>query len=335
MDYLHEILNTLSEDNQPAVLAQIVNVDGSSYRKEGAWMLLKQDGTKIGLVSGGCLENDLKYRASELFYTGRAEIVQYDLSSEDDLSWGVGAGCNGVVSVLLRDIDENFRISVVWMKEQLTKMEPILYVQSMTQFDQYVFFNKKIKSSGHIPFEINEKFIEKLHTTPPFSHFAESTMLKKEPFFLQIIWPKPNLYIIGAGEDVRPFAHLAADMGYSIHILDWREAYVSEKYFPFAQSLLLGEPVQLLNEISLSKLDSIVIMTHDFQRDRKVLQCVKELQLFYIGILGSKKRSERLMGGEIPSWLHSPVGLKIGAEGPKEIAISIIAELIQSRRRKL
>src|SRR5690606_20584238 len=119
-----------------------VNVDGSSYRKEGAWMIVKEDGTKIGLISGGCLENDLKHRASELFSTGRAEILQYDLSSEDDLGWGVGAGCNGVVSVLLRDIGEDFRRSLIWMKEQLTKMEPILYVQSLTHFDQYGFYNK-------------------------------------------------------------------------------------------------------------------------------------------------------------------------------------------------
>lgn len=335
MDYLHEILGALIEDNQPAALAQIVNVDGSSYRKEGAWMLLKQDGTKIGLISGGCLENDLKYRAYELFSTGRAEILHYDLSSEDDYGWGVGAGCNGVLSVLLRDIDVDFRHSLIWMNEQLINKEPILYVQSLKHFDQYGFYNNMYKSICTLSFEMDEIINKKLHTTPPFFDFAESLILNKEPFFIQVIWPKPNLYIIGAGEDVRPFAHLAADMGYSIHILDWREAYVSDKYFPFAHSLLIGEPDQLLNEIPLCRLDSVVIMTHDFGRDRKVMQYLKELQLFYIGILGSKNRTERLMGEEIPSWLHSPVGLKIGAEGPKEIAISIIAELIQSRRRKL
>ncbi|MBS4202005.1 XdhC family protein [Bacillus sp. FJAT-49732] len=336
MDYLHEILDILFiEHNQPTVLAQIVNVDGSSYRKEGAWMLLEEDGSKIGVISGGCLENDLKYRASELFSTGRVEIVRYDLSSEDDLGWGVGAGCNGVVSVLLRDIDDGFRHSLISLKEQLNKMEPVLYIQSLIHFEQYAFSTKTNYFFGHFPFEIPKVFIEKLHTTPLLSHYAELKSFKNEPFFLQIIWPKPNLYIIGAGEDVRPFAHLASNTGYSVHILDWREAYCTRNYYPFAQSLRIGEPDYLLKGIPLSNLDSVVIMTHDFQRDRKVLEHLKELQLFYIGILGSKKRTERLMGGKIPDWLHSPVGLKIGAEGPKEISISIMAELIQSRRRKL
>ncbi|MCJ8010106.1 XdhC family protein [Lederbergia wuyishanensis] len=334
--YLHEILDTLSQEHhQPSVLAQITNVEGSSYRKAGAWMLLKEDGSKIGLISGGCLENDLKHRASELFSTGRAEIVEYDLSSEDDLGWGSGAGCNGIVSVLLRDVDDRYRRFLKSIKEQLNKIEPVLFVQSLTNFDQYAFLNKTNETLGDISFEIPKEFIVLLQTTPRFCHYAKKDMTENEAFFLQLIWPKPNLYVVGAGEDVRPFAHLAADMGYSVHILDWREANCTSEFFPSAQSFFIGEPDQVVKEIPLSSLDSVIIMTHDFQRDRKILLHLKELQLFYVGILGSKKRTERLIGGEIPNWLHSPIGLSIGAEGPKEIAISIAAELIQSRRRKI
>ncbi|MCR2821589.1 XdhC family protein [Lederbergia panacisoli] len=325
MEYLHDILDSLFNDREhAAVLAQIINIDGSSYRKEGAWMLLKKDGSKIGVISGGCLESDLKHRAEQLFSTGGAEILKYDLSSEDDLGWGIGAGCNGVVTILLRDVNDGLRKSLMLIKEQLNKMEPILYFQSLKHLDQILFFNTN---------EIPIKFKKILQNIKLFSEQARLETIENEPFFFQVIWPKPNLYIIGAGEDVRPLAHLAADTGYSVHIVDWREAYCSEDFFPFAASLLIGEPDQLLNDISFSKLDSVIIMTHDFQRDRKVLQHIKELQLFYIGILGSKKRTERLVGGEIPHWLHSPIGLKIGAEGPKEIAISIVAELIDSRRK--
>ncbi|MBS4219745.1 XdhC family protein [Bacillus sp. FJAT-49711] len=325
MEYIHDIFDSLLTDHiQPTVLAQIIHVDGSSYRREGTWMLLKEDGSKIGLISGGCLESDLRHRAERLFSTGEEEILKYDLSSEDDLGWGVGAGCNGVVSVLLRDIDDGFRKSLIFIKEQLNKMEPIFYIQSLIHFEQVMFFR-----ADDIPLKFKNLF----QNIKLFSEYARLEMIENEPFFCQILWPKPNLYIIGAGEDVRPLAHLAADTGYSVHILDWREGYCSKSFFPTAASLLIGEPEQLLKEISFNKLDSVIIMTHDFQRDHKILKCIQETQLFYIGILGSKKRTERLMGGDIPNWLHSPIGLKIGAEGPKEIAISIVAELIAARRK--
>lgn len=150
--------------------------------------------------------------------------------------------------------------------------------------------------------------------------------------YFQLIWPRPALYIIGAGVDARPLARLAGNVGYAVHLFDSRSALCNEIHFPTAVSFQVGDTEKLIDNISLSPLDSVVIMTHDFQLDAKLMHRLRAHQLLYLGILGSKKRTERLLGEEIPNWIHSPIGLSIGADGPEEIAVSIVAELIAVRR---
>ena len=133
MQSIQQIIETILNDVQPVVLAMIVQVEGSAYRKEGTWMLIQEDGARKGIISGGCLENDLHNRAMELFKTGKAQVVHYDLSAEDDLGWGRGAGCNGVVSVLVRDIDDDFRHFLNFIHKRLLTKEPIYLIQSMNR----------------------------------------------------------------------------------------------------------------------------------------------------------------------------------------------------------
>lgn len=332
MEHFHLLIKELLKDNEPAVLATIVNVQGSAYRKEGASMLFKQDNFRLGVISGGCLENDLHHRAECLFNTGRTEIHEYDLSAEDDLGWGVGAGCNGIITVLIRDIDKNSRQVFTLLNQYLSEKLPVLFIQSMNNLNHCLFVSRLGKTFGHF----YEDFPTELKSFPSTVPFYNDTQLKtvgKDTYFIQLLWPVPSLYIIGAGVDARPLAHLAGKLDYVVHLLDWREAVYSEADYPYAASFQIGDVVKLVHNMTFSPLDSVVIMTHDFQRDSELLLAFKNITLFYFGILGSKKRTERLLGGEIPDSLHSPVGLSIGADGPWEIAVSIVAELIEQRRR--
>lgn len=326
------MIETVLSDVQPVVLALVCQVEGSAYRKEGTWMLIQEDGARVGVISGGCLESDLHNRAIELFNTGKVEIIHYDLSAEDDLGWGRGAGCNGVVSVFVRDIDNDFRHFLTLMHKQFLAMEPVLFIQSISDFDNYAFLNESTNCldnwQGEIPFELD--------AFTPFQNKVgqKNKGDKDEMIYFQLIWPQPALYIIGAGVDARPLARLAGNVGYAVHLFDWRGALCNEIHFPSAISFQVGNTEKLIANISLSPLDSVVIMTHDFQLDAKLMQRLCDRQLLYLGILGSKKRTERLLGGEIPDKVHSPVGLSIGADGPEEIAVSIVAELIAVRRGK-
>ncbi|WP_339250157.1 XdhC family protein [Sporosarcina sp. FSL W8-0480] len=325
MGFIPQMIKTISTTDEAIVLAQIVHVEGSAYRREGAWMFFTESGNRIGLLSGGCLEADLQYRARELFHTGQVQICEFDLSSEDDLGWGRGAGCNGVVTVLLRDVDYEFRQGLLFLHDQLQKKQCVTFMQEMWGDFNYRFSSETFHSGTLQNKMINE-------TMRPFQQIAGRRWIEDEPFFYQAIWPEPSLYLFGAGADARPFAAMGAKVGYSVHICDWRPSLCSEDHFPLAASLQIGVIEDLLKNIMFTPIDSVVIMTHDFQVDKLILERIKDEQLLYAGLLGSEKRTKRLLGEDIPSWLHSPIGISIGAEGPEEIAVSIISEMISVRR---
>lgn len=333
MVHIHQLVKEVLEDRQPSVFATIVNVDGSAYLKEGASILMKSDESRIGILSSGCLENDLYCRAQALFQSGDAEIYEYDLSAEDDLGWGVGIGCNGVISILVRDVNAALRAALIQLNEHLSNRNPVLYIQSMGKLNQYLFLGREGESFGNWQGEMPFSIKDIVTSIPPFSRFIEQKKIGEEIYFLQLLWPAPTLYIIGAGEDARPLARLASNTGYAVHMLDWREGLCSSQHFPTVQSRQIGEMTDLIDRAGFSELDAIVIMTHDFQRDLKIIEKLQRIDLFYLGVLGAKKRTERLLGGEIPNWIHAPVGLSIGAEGPEEIAVSIVAELIATKRK--
>lgn len=328
---MQQIIETVLADTQPAALAIIVNVEGSSYRKEGTWMLIQESGVQIGMISGGCLENDLHSHATQLFRTGKATTVQYDLSSEDDLGWGRGAGCNGVVTVWIRDIDEDFRGVLDILHKQMQANEPAYFLQSMTDINQYGCITSDGKRFGKIQSNIMLNFIDVI----PYQRIAKQMNFGEEMVYFQLIWPQPHLYIIGAGLDARPLAQLSGNIGYAVHLLDWRSNICNEMHFPTAASIQIGDVKKLLSNIKFSSLDSVILMTHDFQLDFEIGRYLLERKLLYLGILGSKKRTKRLFDGGLPNSVHSPVGLSIGADGPEEIAVSIVAELIAVRRGKM
>jgi len=335
MDRFQDLIRHALNDDQPTVLAQVVQVQGSAYRKEGTSMLISRDGSKMGMISGGCLESDVMIRAEELFQTGKAEIYEYDLSSEDDLGWGAGAGCNGVISVFVRDIDSRFREQLASINAILRQKRPVLFFQSLDCHDHYGYVAEMQPADFSGTPEFTEIYRDLLNNGLPFTAMSKIYHFKEERLFIQIIWPKQELYLAGAGEDSRFLASLANQLGFSVHILDWRSAFCSRDFFPFAKSLQIGEIDQIIRQLHLDIFDSLIIMTHDFQRDRKILKAVKDAQLNYVGILGSRKRTERLLDGDIPQWLHSPIGLSIGADGPEEIAVSIMAEIISKRGKRL
>lgn len=327
MGSIPELVDTFMKNGQAAVLASVVHVEGSAYRKEGAWMFFFEDGSRIGLLSGGCLENDLQSRANEMFRTGDVTICEFDLQAEDDLGWGRGAGCNGIVTVMLRDVDDLFKESLLFLHEQLKRGHPVLFLQSL-KGDFGFCFRSGSESHGTL-FKTHP--MEQLQ---PFQHSAGRRWTMDDCFYHQWIWPAPTLYLFGAGADARPFAALASSVGYNVHICDWRPTLCTKKHFPTAVSFQIGPISQLLNQLTFTEHDSVVIMTHDFQVDQEILDVLQSENLLYVGLLGSKKRTMRLLGTEVPDWLHSPIGLSIGADGPEEIAVSVIAEMIAVRRGK-
>ncbi|QKE72273.1 XdhC family protein [Arthrobacter citreus] len=340
MECIHEILEELSTPYEGDVLATIIHVEGSAYRKEGSAMLFKGNGQQIGLLSAGCLETDLSYRVAETRENKIPQIFMYDMSAEDDLSWGNGAGCNGIVTVLLEPIDEClfnllYKLKLNLLNRQRVTMMKILSrdnyeVKTMLKVDENTYFgNYDDQEFGKLKDVLTE-----FHSENQKSGVRSIEAIGNE-IYVHSYNPKPRLFVFGAGKDAIPLVKLASNVGFYVTVTDWRDDLCSEQYFPNADQIVVGFPNEIIPNLQLAASDSVIIITHQFQKDKEILNQLLNINLKYLGVLGGKRRIQLLLNGKkVEFKINSPAGLPIGAEGPEEIAISIIAELIQTQRIK-
>lgn len=324
MEDIHRLFEHFSKPTKK-VLATIIRVTGSAYKKEGSVMLFLEDGTQVGTVSAGCLEADLALKAKKVMNTGQMMTTQYDMSEETDLAWGLGAGCNGIIDILLELITDQLKRDFSTLKQLLDSNIPVLFLKKLNLNGEYIFIPK-----------IGEPFGNWTGKIPAWFAEVHSGLWDDLPIFQHLFQPKPRLICFGAGPDVIPLVAFAAATGFSVTVVDWREAYCQKKNFPTADEIIVAFPKKAFQQIKFTANDFVVIMTHHFQRDQEILSALLEKDLKYLGILGPRDRTRRLLhGGSIPNHIQSPVGVSIGAKGPEEIAISIMAQMIQIHRQSV
>jgi len=313
MNELHAILAAITT---PAlggrVLCTLVHTAGSSYRRPGARMLVLADGTRIGSISGGCLEEDAIARAVVVARTGRAELVVYDTTSENDLVWGVGLGCHGVVQVLL---------------EKLPAAPAWAHVAA-----------ENLRASRPTPLAVVWKSDDPALLG---THLAEALPASRAgtEVFHDTLPPPVPLIIFGAGDDALPLVRFAKDLGWHVTVGDARPAFATGERFPLADHVPIVRPEEPLSSqgIALGPQSVVVVMTHHYVHDKPLLRQLLPQPLAYLGLLGPKKRAEQIVrdlaaeGAHFTaaqlSRLRAPVGLDLGGEAAGEIALSIVAEI--------
>lgn len=326
------ILAAIAEAGSQATelaLATVVDVEGSSYRRSGARMLIRHNGTWVGAISGGCLEGNVLRRAREVMRTGEAQLITYDTRT-DEAARIVGAslGCNGLVRVwiepwqgyaaetALRDLQQAFQADGPrWYARLIASTAPAGVPEgTLLQLDGV---------DAH-PGLADLPWAEGLHTLTR----GDAT----EQWAVERVQPALRLLIFGAGDDARPLVSLASQMGWRVTITDACAAKCLPLRFPEAERLLhlpAAEAVQVLQPDAHS---AAVLISHNYDYDKAVLAVLRAYPLPYIGVLGPRKRFERLDaeldGGlaELPA-MHAPIGLDIGAHTPFEIALAIVAEV--------
>ncbi|MFX3623472.1 MAG: XdhC family protein [Ectobacillus sp.] len=303
MTSVYEVWEAVASRNEPCVMATIIQTVGSSYQKEGAVMAMWEDGARLGMLSAGCIEEDLLCRAKEL-QAGGWLICEYDTSDEQDFLWTVG--CNGQIRVLLEQVHTQCLEQLNAVVKEFQKGYGVRVIKDLSNNHAY-FISDSGQAFGNLP-------------------------NKHGDIYEQYIPPKPRLYIFGAGEDAKPLVCLAKTVGFSVTVCDWREQWCTQLRFPEADACIIGFPKEIVPVLSLASNDFVVIMTHHFQRDQELWELLNKQSLRYLGILGARQRTQRLCGGTIPDNVFAPVGLPIGARGPNEIAVSIVAEMIQVLR---
>ena len=349
MKEFQEIIARLKqiESDSPVILATLVDVRGSSYRLPGARMLIDEDGNSLGTISGGCLEADVLERARNVLRTGAAQIITYDTRENENSLFGLQMGCNGVIRVLLEsghrnpvfDFVESCLIerrngviaTVIGAPENFSLP---LGTQEFFGGDDR-FQTKKFADAG---FESALKQAAKqiLETKRSRCETFQTTDGEVE-FFLELITPPVSLFVFGAGFDARPVADFAKNLGWRVTIVDHRAAFANGERFPSADEVLVLRSEDLQENLSPDENSVAVIMTHNYTRDRAILKFALESKLIYVGALGPKKRTAKLLEElnaeginftvEQIEKLFAPVGLDIGASTPEAIALSIIAEI--------
>jgi xanthine/CO dehydrogenase XdhC/CoxF family maturation factor len=298
----------LSSSDAPAghVLATLVSVSGSSYRRPGARLLLTGEKQRVGSISGGCLEEDVLIRAERVAASGRAEVVTYDTSAENDLVWGVGLGCHGVVDILLE------------------KLPP------RPAWAEILAANLRSRTATPLAVVWQSENPARIGT-----HLAtELPAISGDRVFLETVQPPTALTIFGAGDDAQPLLRLAKELGWHVTVADPRAAFATQERFPLADAVINGAAETLVARANPQADSLAVVMTHHYIHDVPVLRELLARPLHYIGLLGPKKRAEQICsdlglapGSPERARLHAPVGLDLGAETPEEVALSILAEM--------
>jgi xanthine/CO dehydrogenase XdhC/CoxF family maturation factor len=310
MRELQAITRQLCASTSASVLATLVSVEGSSYRRPGARMLVAAGGGRTGAISGGCLEEDLVEHARRVAASGRPELVLYDTTAENDLVWGVGLGCHGIVRVLL----ERLPPRPAWasaVAENMGAGRPTR-LEVVWQGPPESLGTRLLEGGG------------------PGEAAAQGV--------LRDTVEAPNaLVIFGAGDDARPLCGMAAGLGWSVAVADPRGAMATRERFPGACGLVVAPAGELVARTAPRPGSLAVVMTHRFRDDVPLIRGLLPLPLAYLGLLGPRARAERILGelardgmavtDRMRGVLHAPVGLDLGSEGPEAVALSILAEI--------
>ena len=368
-------------EGRGAALVTVVRTSGSTYRRPGARMLVLAEadgGTRsvgadfLGSISGGCLEDDARDHAREAMADGRARLVRYDTTAEGDVLYGSGLGCQGVVEVLIESLsadpgtDPDHPADPVGCIAWSLRHRRSSALASVVGVEPPGTGAKAARAGDFLWLAENGEPVTTLADPALAGLLAEDTRTalrqsrggsrehrlpggQRVQAFVDLIVPPRSLLICGAGYDAVPLAHLGKELGWRVRVVDGRKAYTVPERFPGVDELIHCPPPQFAARILIEPGEAAMVMTHNFLHDRDVLRALLGSTAGYIGVLGPRKRTDRLLeelaadggqgqpmlGARSLRRLHGPAGLDIGAEAPEQIALAIIAEIeaVSARRR--
>jgi xanthine/CO dehydrogenase XdhC/CoxF family maturation factor len=327
--------------DEPLVLATVIRTAGSTYAKPGAQMLITRDGEYAGLLSGGCLEGDLREHARQVIETGAARIVSYDMRSKDDQLFGLGAGCEGAMDILLTS---HGPASHGW--QPLTYLESawrrgdesrLAFVTASTRPD--IPLGLSFPAAGEFPEHLRPDV--ELESLRPLHEAAgriggnagSRVEAADVDLFVVSVPPPPRLLLLGGGPDARPVARLADFLGWRVTVADHRPAYLDPVRFPAGTRLVETSAAEIDNAVPLDGFFAAIVMSHHLDSDLHYLRALAASEIPYVGLLGPAARREKLLGDlgdpapALRARLRAPVGLDIGGRTPEAIALSIIGEV--------
>ena len=352
MKEIKDIITAFDEaarQGKQTALATVVHVDGSSYRRAGARMLITENGQLTGAISGGCLEGDALRKALLVIAEQKPMLVTYDTTDEDDAKLGVGLGCNGIIHILIEPIISGHPDHpVALFKTMLAQRQKAVIVTLFSlrnrkgiQPGTCLLYLKNQAIERNLSNMVLQKTI-KADAEQAFMQQASTDKLYEAEgnyftAFVEFIQPAISLMTVGAGNDVMPLANMATLLGWEFTVIDGRANYATRERFPTARQVIVSKPDQALSNVSIDERTVFALMTHNYNYDLAILQQLIQMPVLYVGVLGPRKKLDRILDemqdnglvikDEQTRKIYGPVGLDIGAETSEEIALSVIAEI--------
>ena len=361
---------TARAQGRRVALVTVVRTSGSTYRRPGAHMLVVEtepDGAEgenetgfSGSISGGCLEDDAREHALRAIREERPALIRYDTTSESDILLGTGAGCQGIVEVFIEPLPisdasaDPLEPVAAALREGRSGVLATVIAADSPSFRMAVgsFLWVDFPESSHSVIRTttnDQEWSARLAADARAAAFHQRTETRSYPqegglveVFYEIVQPPRALLICGAGQDAIPLARLSKELGWRVRVVDGRRAYVTRKRFPDADEIIHCPASEFGARVQVEAGEAAVTMTHNYLHDRDILRALLLSPAAYIGLLGPRARTERLLadlatpddiappvdlGKYSLSRLHAPAGLDIGAQAPEQIALSIVAEI--------
>lgn len=337
------------QGGKKSALAAVVHLNGSSYRRPGARMMITDEGELTGAISGGCLEGDALRKAMMVLSQQKSKLVIYNTDDDDDATIGMQLGCTGILQVLFEPINANDPDNPIQLlrKAVATRQKAVLVTlfslehKNNEQPGTCLLMEENGNITGAIPYpELQKSIMEDVNSVM----HQESSSFKNytgESFsvtaFIEYLRPPVSLIIIGAGNDAIPMLQIADIIGWDVKVVDGRSTHAKPERFAGACQVLVSKPEKVLEHIAIDQQTVFVLMTHNYNYDMAMLKALLLQNVTYIGLLGPKKKLDRmideirengvLIDKDQLKKIYGPVGLEIGAETAEEIALSIIAEI--------
>ncbi len=346
---MKEITNILAAydrldfSERKAALATVVHVAGSSYRREGARMLIVDDGHWTGGISGGCLEDDAIRKANLAIFQQKPRVVRYDTTQDDPFQIGVGLGCKGIIDVLIEPVDANDPFNPVELLRTIADQrgdaalgvimasdssEVPVGLRILKTKNELVVNQTPLSDWGRLTVEVQETLVN------GNSHQLEMTWTDGQPvkFFVEMLPPPIHLVALGSNYDLLPLLEIGRTLGWQLTVVG-NLRKIGKPIFELATVVAEFEQVPVPPDAHTAT----VLMSHDYKTDFLNLKKILPHDLPFIGLLGPRKRTERILDelenegihlspAQLDS-LHGPAGLDIGATTPEAIALSIAAEI--------
>jgi xanthine dehydrogenase accessory factor len=313
------------------VLATVVATAGSTYRKPGARMLIMADGSYQGLLSGGCLEADLKLHAQEVLQSGVPRAVEYDMRGPDDMLFGIGAGCEGAMRVLLEPAQSGApaaaALAIAARAIQAGRATSLIAVHESAELPLGTY-----AAAAPVPAVLIDAAAQSLELRASRAIDWDEGG-RRARAFVQYLAPPPHVLICGAGPDARPVVSSARALGWRVTVVDHRAAYAVAADFPGAR-VILGDARQLRANVAVEQCHAAVVMSHHLASDATYLRELAQAGApAYVGLLGPEARRVRLAhelgpaAQKLQSRVFGPVGIDVGAVTPEGIALAIVSQI--------